>query len=198
MTAVEIIRCTAPTELHRHYEGQGEAQGAYIELDLRQGSLLASYNAEVGNAVPFSVRHGFERRYPIPVLTGEAANRVMEEIAPMAARMLADWEEIWDGNNSVARFGEAAQAAEAEIGEHLGQGFDGSDVVAQWDIDGATNGCEVEEYGITAETSDERLDEIEAEITRDLAGIGEGAVAVVDGLDAYLRGLRADLVGQSA
>lgn len=210
MTDVKIIRCTEPTELHRHYDGQSEAQDAYIELDLRQSSLLADYNSEVGNAVPFTVRYGFERRYSIPVLTGEAANRVMDEIAPVASRVLADWEEIWDGNNRVARLGEAAEAAEAEIMERLGlsmgygerefenQGFDDCDVVGQWDIDGATNGCEVEEYGITSETSDERLDEIERRILADLSGCDGSPVAVCHGMAGYLRSLRSDLAESSA
>ena len=208
MTDVKIIRCTGPAELHRHYDGQSEAQGAYIELDLRKGSLLADYNAEVGNAVSFTVYHGFERRYSIPVLTGEAANRVMEEIAPMAARVLADWEEVRDGNNMVARLGKAAQDAEAQIEKHLGltlgykdiehQGFDASDVVAEWDIDGAVNGSEAKEYEITAKTSEERLNEIAAQITRDLAEVSESDVAVVHGLDEYLHGLRDDLAKQSA
>ncbi|MFB8020773.1 hypothetical protein ACFC36_19635 [Streptomyces rubiginosohelvolus] len=207
MTDVKITRCTEPDELYRHYDGQSEPQGAYIELDLQRDSLLADYDAETGGGVPAAVYYGFERRYSIPVLTGAAANRVMEEIAPMAARMLADWEEVWDGNNMVARLGDDAQAAEAEIEEHLGQSysgmgfeqaFDDSDLVAQWDINGATNGHEAEEHGITAETSDERLDEIAAKITGDLAKCGESTVAVVHGLDEYLRGLRAELAEQSA
>ncbi|MBK3584355.1 hypothetical protein JHN49_11680, partial [Streptomyces sp. MBT57] len=196
MINVKIIHCTDPDELHRHYDGQSEPQGAYIELDLQQNTLLADYESEIGSGSSAAVRHGFERRYQIPVLTGAAANRVMEEIAPMAARMLADWEEVWDGNNMVARLGEDAQAAEAEIGERLGLDYSGmgfemvfsdSDLVAQWDIDGATNGYEAEEYGITAATSDERLDEIAAKITQDLAKCGESTVAVVHGLDEYLR-----------
>jgi len=210
VTQPKIIHCTEPAELYRRYDGQSEAQDAYIELDLREGTLLADWDSEVGNAVPSAVYHGFERRYSIPVLTAAAANRVMEEIAPMAARVLADWEEIWDGNNMVARLGTDAEAAEAEIEEHLGlalghgdhgfehQGFGDEDLVAEWDIDGAVNGSEAEEYGITAETTDDRLDEIEAEITRDLAQAGESKVAVVHGLDAYLRDLRRDLAGQSA
>ncbi|MFF5893821.1 hypothetical protein ACFY72_34395 [Streptomyces globisporus] len=208
MTDVKIIRCSEPDELYRHFDGQSEPQGTYIELDLQQESLLADYDAEIGGGSPAAVHHGFERRYAIPVLIGEAANRVMEEIAPLAVRMLADWEEIWDGNNMVARLGEDARAAEAEIEEHLGLGYDGqrfehqgfsdSDLVGLWDIDGATNGYEAEEYGITAETSDERLDEIAAKITGDLAECGESTVAVVHGLDEYLRGLRAGLAEQSA
>lgn len=191
MSTVRVIECTYADELHRHYDGQTEAQDCYIELDLREGTLLASYNAEVGNAVPFTVYHGFERRYGIPVLTGDAADRAMEEIRPLAERILADWEEEWDERrgNMVARLGEDAQAAEEEIEEKLGD-FDESDMVTEWDINGATNGCEVDEYGITADTTDERLDEIEATILKDLADVSASDVVVCHGLDTYLRELR--------
>lgn len=186
-----IIACTSPTELYRHYDQQSEAQPAYIELDLRQGTLLADYNSEVGNAIPSEVFHGFERRYGVPVLTGEAANRVMEEIAPLTARILADWEEQWDGNNKRAVLGPDAQEAEEAIKELLGEAdHDDRDLVAQWDIDGAVNGYEAEEYGIAASTTDERLEEIAQKIEKDMAETGDTAVAVVHGLVTYLRGLR--------
>lgn len=196
---VKIIECTDPTELYCHYEGQSEAQPAYLELDLRTGALVADYNAEVGNAIPFSAYHGFDRRYAIPVLTADAANRVMREIAPLAARILADWEEVWDGRNMVARLGKDAIAAEDEIEVKLGtchpyeEPFGPEDKVTQWDIDGATNGCEVADYEITADTTDERLDEIEREILTDLTGCDGGSTAVCHGLDAHLRSLRDEL-----
>ncbi|MDP9607887.1 hypothetical protein ACFV4E_15305 [Streptomyces hygroscopicus] len=47
-----------------------------------------------------------------------------------------------------------------------------------------------------SETTDERLDEIEVEITRDLAGAS--GVVVVHGLEEYLRDLRRQLAEQSA
>lgn len=202
---IRIIECTLPDELFRHYDEQTRHQPAYIELDLRHSTLLANWNSEVGNAVPATVRNGFELRYPIPVLTAEAANRVMKEMVPLANRILTDYEERWDGSNMVAHFGRDAQAAEEEIEVLLGldertrtsepnQGFPGSDLVAIWNIDGATNGCEVSEYDITAETTDERLDEIEAEILSDLVGISESDVAVVHGLDTYLREKRDQLI----
>lgn len=206
--SVRIIECTNSDELHRHYDGQSEAQGAYIELDLREGTLLADYDAEVGNAVPFSVHHGFERRYGIPTLTGEAANRTMQEIAPLADRILTDWEEEWDGNNMVAVLGKDAQAAEEQIEEQLGlrlgygsigaetQGFGEGDIVTEWDIDGATNGYEADEFNITADTTDTRLAEIEQEILAGLAGVSESGVVVCHGLDSYLKGLRDDLADE--
>ncbi|MCX5078758.1 hypothetical protein OHA84_37980 (plasmid) [Streptomyces sp. NBC_00513] len=196
--SIRIIDCTSPTELFRHYDGQSEAQPAYIELDLPNGVLLADYNAEIGNGVPFTVYHGQDRRYTIPVLTGDAANRVMKEIAPLADRILADWEEVWDGNNTVVRLGEDAQAAEDEIETKLGlahpydQVFEENDLIGQWDVDAALNGLEAEEYGITADTSDERLDEIAAEILGDLADCGGNTVVVCAGLEAHLRTLRDD------
>lgn len=196
--SLQIRYCDSSTELYRHYDGQHEAQSAYIELGLRDGVLLASYDALVGGGTPTDVRNGFDRRYPIPVLTGEAANRVMEEIAPFAHRVLADWVEEWDGNNMVVRLGPDAEAAEEHIMKHLGckdfndsnQGFADSDLVTEWDVDGAINGFEVENYGITADTTDERLQEIEADIVKDLAGCGGTSVVVVHGLDDHLKSLR--------
>ncbi|MET9663119.1 hypothetical protein [Streptomyces sp. NPDC006510] len=55
-----------------------------------------------------------------------------------------------------------------------------------WDIDGAVNGCEVEEYEITAETADERLDEIEQQILDERtagAGVGRRGTRVGVGSD---------------
>jgi transcriptional regulator with XRE-family HTH domain len=205
--SVRIIECTDPTELFAQYQGQSEPQGAYIELDTQAGTLHASYNAEIGNAIPFSVYHGLDRRYGIPILTADTANRVMREIAPLADRIIAGTKAEWDGNNTVAILNDDALAAEEEIEERLGlpsdgygdgpnQGFDDSDLVAVWDIDGATNGSEVGDYDITADTTDDRLDEIEQEILADLAGCGGSSVVVCPGLDDYLRSVRDDLADE--
>ncbi|MFI2078536.1 hypothetical protein [Streptomyces triculaminicus] len=208
-TAVRIIRCTNPTELYRHYDGQSAPQPVYIELDLREGTLLADYNAEVGNLLPDAVRDGFERRYRIPILTAEAANRTMEELLPLAERILADWEQEWDGNNHRAVLGLEAREAEAAIEKKLGlnlshgdldadtQGFDPKDLLDLWGLDSATNGSEAEDYGITAGTTDERLGEIAADILSNLAECGtEGSTPVCHGLAGYLRQLRDDAASE--
>lgn len=202
---VRVLDCTDPTGLFRQYHGQSEPQPAYLVLDLRDGTLIADYDSEVGPASPPAVHHGFERRWGIPLLTGEAANRVMAEIHGLAGRILADFEEHWDGRNTVARLGEDAQAAEDEIRAWLGpasgsdrettrleaQGFPASDLVGVWDVGwGVLNGYETDEFGITAETTDERLAEIEAVILSGLAGTGDHPVAVCAGLAAHLGELR--------
>lgn len=208
--SVSIIPCTEPAELFRHYDGQSEAQGAYIELDTQDGTLLADWDGEIGGAVPFSVHHGLQRRYSIPILTADAANRIMQEILPLAERIVAGAQTDWDGNNTVVVLDEDAAAAEEEVEKLLGlpsqevgyadrdiARFDESDLVAQWDIGGATNGSEVDEYEITGDTTDARLDEIEAEILSDLVDCGESDVAVCPGLDDYLRELRNDLANEN-
>lgn len=202
---VRVLDCTDPTGLFRQYHGQSEPQPAYLVLDLRDGTLRADYDPEVGPAAPAAVHHGFERRWGIPVLTGEAANRVMAEIAGLAGRILADFEEHWDGRNTVARLGEDAQAAEDEIRAWLGpasdsnQGFPPSDLVGVWDVGwGVLNGYETEEFGITAETTGTRLDEIEAEILSGLAGTGANPVAVCAGLAAHLGELRDEAKREAA
>lgn len=204
MPKVEIRECTSQTELYCQYSGQFEPQAAYIELDLRNATLSATYNAEVGNAIPFSVYHGQDIRFPVPILTGNAANRLMREIAPLADRMLADWEDEWDGNNMVAVYGDDARAALAEIQELLGidneygpgdtsASYAEEDLVGVWDLDSATNGNEVDDYDITADTTDERLEEIEQEILTSLKDCGVWPVAVCDGLLTHLKNLRNDL-----
>lgn len=196
--SVRIIETESEDALYRRYHSQTSPQGCYIELDLRSETLSADYDSEVGNAVPFTVFHGFERRYSIPALTGSAADELMTQIAPLADRILADWEEVWDGNNHVARLGDDAQAAEEEVLTVIGHDPEGgdtdpTDLVTVWDVDSACNGTEVQDYGITADTTDERLDEIEEEIRKSLAEVSDSDVVVLDGVAEYLRDKRAEL-----
>lgn len=196
---VKIIEVNAPDALYCHYDGQGEPQTCYIELDLENGTLSADYDVAVGGGVPATVHNGIDRRYPIPILTGDAVNEAMRELLPLAERVHAGSSIEWDGRNNVGELDEDAKAAEEEIEEALGlverysdpnQGFGVSDLISIWDIGGVTNGCEVSEYGITAETTDERLDRIAIEIMDDIVSVSESSVAVCSGLHAYLRELR--------
>lgn len=150
--------------------------------------------------MPAAVFHGLVRRYPIPPLTAETANRVMGEFAPLIERVVADWEEFWDGHNMVARLGDDAQAAEAQIEAQLGVGseknlpgypFFPDELVVEWTIsEGGLDDSVIEEFGIAASTSDDRLDEIAARITRQFADSTPSGVVVVDGLEEFLRDMR--------
>lgn len=196
---ITIIPCTDENELYQRYPSDFEAQPVYIELDLRYGRLYADWAGDT-SGTPAEVYYGFVRRWSIPCLTGTAANQLLDDIKPLAERIMADWAEEWNGNNMVAVLGKDAAAAEAEI-EALtdldDEDVDDAGKVHEWGLDGATNGEEVETYGITADTTDERLDEIEDEILASLAECTNGGVAVCPELGDYLTRLRAELIEQA-
>ncbi|MDT0418851.1 hypothetical protein RM574_25555 [Streptomyces sp. DSM 41982] len=194
MSDLTVRRCTDDTELFRQYPGRETPQPAHIELGLADGVLLAQYSSEVGiAAVPESVYSGHDVRWPVPILTADAANDLLEKIAAPARRMLADWSEHWNDRIFVARLGEDGVAARAEISAIIDAATVGAPQVQVWEASEATTGTEREEFGITGATSDERLAEIEGKIRADLAECEPaGAVVVCPGLGEYLTALRDD------
>ncbi len=200
MSSVDIIECSTPTELFEQYPDELTPQPVYIELDLRAGRMFAEYQGEIGGGVPMGVYHGLRRRYDIPILTAEAANRLLHKLAPLADRVLADWHEHWDGSNHVPVLGEDASDAEEDIGDLAAlEGFPERDIVVCWDLDGALNGEETAEYGITADTSIERLREIADDIIDELASnsLNSSGIAVCPGLTEHLQMLRDGLASET-
>jgi len=112
---IVMVENTMAPLFHRYLMKQ-ECQPAHIELDLENETLTAEYNAEIGNAVPFSVHNGICRWYGIPALaTGQSINDLMTEILPLCERIHAGYERHWDGHNHVARLTEDALEADEEI-----------------------------------------------------------------------------------
>jgi len=110
---MRIIKTTS--SIYRQYDGQCQPQPCYIEIDLERDTIEASYNAEIGNAVPMEVWHGLRRRYEIPCIFPATADELMAELLPLAERMAAGYECVWDGNNYIGELTDDAQAASDEI-----------------------------------------------------------------------------------
>lgn len=109
--------------LYVQYAGQSQPQGAYIALDCRDGQVWADYNGEVGNAVPMDVWHGHVQRFSVPASTdGRTINWLMDTLRPEFATIASGYEEVWDGSNHVARFGDEAEAALSKLGEQAMSG----------------------------------------------------------------------------
>ena len=192
-TQVRVYEIDGKFDLCCHYTHQTEVQGCYVELDCETGRFTADYNAEIGYGVPEAVWHGRTRRYEIPCLLAEAANKLLAELAPLAQRIVDGYEAIWDGNNHVGKLDEDAQMAEAELERcctELMEQPNEADCIVEWDAADWLSGCDtVAEYGITGQSTD-----------RELADIGERIEAeapdntIIDGLVGYLQGLRDDLM----
>lgn len=196
-TTVQVRSCTAVDELYCHYHGQSEPQNVYVELDLDGGALYAAYNPEPGNAVPMAVWHGRTRRWRLPaILTGPGANRVLEEIAPLAQQVLDGADITWDGSNNVAVLDENAHTAAEAIAAELG-GIDADcdsnpDVLPIWDAAAACDEDMAVDYGITATTTDDELEAIEARVLADFRDGMNQPHAIVEQLDVYLQHVRSE------
>lgn len=188
---ISTIHITDQSELYRHYQGQTNSQDCYIEIDCKNEVLSASYDAEIGNAVPFSVYHGHDQRIGIPCLLPSVANEFLDKITPIVQRVVDGYHSHWDGNNMVAKFDTDATNALKEIEEmciDLCDNSDESTTVQEWDagdyLDGVicyrdsnnqqcqwddllrvTWGCDYPD--ITGKSTDSDLDKIIEEIDTD-------------------------------
>ena len=124
-TTVQVHHVTGPTDLYCQYSGQYQRQAAFVALSLETGSLWADYDGEIGNAVPFDVWHRRVLRWYIPALRAEAANALLDEIAPLAQRVLDGASIEWNGHNMVGRLTTDADAAAIEIDHACSGGWSG-------------------------------------------------------------------------
>jgi hypothetical protein len=164
MNTVTIIPVRG-NALYRRYSGQNAPQDCYVSLDCQKGYLTADFNPEIGNALPFAVYHGHVQRWSIPALKADVVNALLREIAPLAERMIAGYERVWDGHNHVAEFSEDADEADDAIialCDRATADADEHSTVQVWDasdwflgINDAKVQCEA--FGITAETTDDEL-----------------------------------------
>ena len=156
--SLTIKKIESIDELYRHYDRQSSSQGCYVELDCRDEVLTASYNAEIGNAVPSAVWHGHVQRWGIPLLTVDRCNDLLDDIAPLAEQVIDGYESVWDGNNNVARFDDDAREAIDEI-DHLtdeSRFRDESELIEEWNVGDWLQYCDKP----TADTTDKELAEM--------------------------------------
>jgi len=126
--------------LYKRYPAQSSHQNAYIELDFSEKLILADWDAEIGNGVPFAVFHGLCQRFDCSVfLSSEQVNHLLEDIQDWANEALAGFDEEWDGSNWVAVFTEDAQRALDAIRDRVRDEQAGDVIVigdwADWFID---------------------------------------------------------------
>lgn len=200
-TTVHITPVEQPDALFCHYPGEGRPQDAYLALDLESGKMWCSYDPEIGNAVPASVWHGRTLRWTIPTLTADAANELMEKVTPLAQRILDGAEIAWDGHNRIGRLSADAQQASDEVAklcDPTNLMWDAGDLVTemgasdwlQWDSRDEI----IARFGLTADTTDERIREMAEQEEREARSMGGNAgYVILSGIAEYLTELRDEL-----
>jgi len=196
MAKATIIKVETPGELYCHIQGH-QPQPCYIEVDLESGTISATYDPEIGGAIPKSVWTGYVRRFRIPPLTADVANATMEKIKPLVETMLDNWEEEWDGNDWRAHLLPEGLRAQEQISELVEENPDywfPEDVVFPLE--------EVDWFPyvkdeVTADSTNEQLEELARETVADLEkGVPSGVLPddayedILERLTSYREELR--------
>ncbi len=193
--ASENIVTVTPVEgdaLYLKYRGESQPQSAYVTLDCESGELSAAASGIIGSGAPTNVWNNTARRWRIPALTESAANALLDEIAPLAERVVAGFERVWDGSNHVGEYDDDATAAIDEIASLCDR--DWSDqTIEVWDAAdwyGGVGGMDTQRrsLGITAETTDEEIATIEEREASD------ASPRIIEGLGRYLARLRDEAI----
>lgn len=161
-------------ELHPlwvQYDGQLQTQPAFIEFNSITDELSAHYSGQIGGGVPESVWSGKRRRYSIsPHLTADEINTLLDEVAA-----------VLEKDPDAGDFGGDVERMCADrLTESHG-------VMAVEDWMQGIDPCD--EYGLTADSTDDDLETIGAAMI-DYA-TGEGCT--ITGVSDYCENLRDEL-----
>ena len=120
LSAIEELRGDA-APLYRKYPRQFHEQDAYVEMD-EYGFISASYNPEIGNAVPMDVYQRRTLRFGItPYLSGHQLADILsqEKVKNLFATIYAGHDVRWDGRNNFGYLDGGAKSALAELEEYF-------------------------------------------------------------------------------
>lgn len=179
-------------DLYLKYSGQHSPQPCYVQLDCEAETLCAEVDGMIGPGTPFRIWHGRAIRWAIPALTTEAAEALLEEILPLAQRVVEGYECRWDGSNHVGKLDEDAQEAAEAIRDLCDRDWSEWEVLSVWDAHDWYGQCGSGAYlagelGLTAETTDE---ELSALATKEEAA---AEPARIEGVERFMRDLREEL-----
>ena len=120
LSAIEELRGDA-APLYCKYPRQHHAQDAYVEMD-EYGFISASYNPEIGNAVPMDVYQRRTLRFGItPYLSGHQLADILsqEKVKNLFATIYAGHDVRWDGSNHRGYLDGEAESALDELADYL-------------------------------------------------------------------------------
>jgi hypothetical protein len=152
---IERLDEREPAVLLERWEGYAEPQPCHVELDLVTGVLTAGVGEEPhGGSVPEAVRHDRALRWELPRITAGSANRLLQAIEPLAARILAGAAIAWDGSQAVGELTEAADAARVEVERAIRAAVAAGGLEQLHELDAAEWFGEEPPEGLTADTID--------------------------------------------
>ena len=188
MKEIKIIPTIEHLDLYCKYPGQINPQGCYIEFDPRDNTALASYNPEIGNAIPADLWHGRYFRFYLPYpIYAASADGLMEELIPLFTELSENYEEDWDGSNFIGKINdrgtEIIELIENKIENSL---TEENDAIKVYEASDWFEYCNAFDFNITEKTTDE---ELEAMAEEWLSEEDEGA-DIIEGVMEFFEKLR--------
>ena len=167
-------------KLYHKYPRQTEQQPCYLELT-EDGTVLMTWDGEIGGAVPATVWHGRDRRWNIPCLKSHVAEQLMNELLPLLERVHAGLTVEWDGNNMVGSLDEDAYEASEEIEKQIETlGDDNSNF---YSVSEAGDWLADSNIEVSPDATDEDLEKMAQELTEEA---NENGLDEIEGLEEYL------------
>ncbi|OVE49475.1 hypothetical protein [Chromobacterium violaceum] len=119
---LSIANLTNGAPLYEKFDGQLQAQPAYIQLN-DDGTVTADYSSEVGNALPARVWHNIDRRYRVDAqVSGKALREYLTgEGLALLERIHAGHDTEWDGSNHRGTLTADALQADEQLTQDLEQ-----------------------------------------------------------------------------
>jgi len=115
----QIAELSGPAPLYKRFAQQAEPQRAHVELHA-SGVVTASYDPEIGGAVPIDVYNGLTRRYRVPNnLTADGIRALLRDNWHLIVRILLGMTERWSGTRTIGRLSYDAAEAEQELDHAL-------------------------------------------------------------------------------
>lgn len=184
---VRIQQAESRGEIYCRYRDQINAQPVHVQLDIRDGVMWASYNPEIGNAMPMDVWHGLIRRYMLysfPTVNG--VNEFMEHIKPYAQRVLDDSREAWNDHDWIGKLGNDAKRAEEGILSACENWFEEGDLLRICDVEQWFEACSDDDLSIEPHMTDEQIDTLASVLEDD--AINSGEIDILEGdIQGYIR-----------
>jgi len=179
--------------LYHKYPRQTEPQGAFIEIDPREESVRADWNAEIGNAVPWDVWRFLILRIPVsPYVNGDALADALHSIE--AAKYLkvicSGYSIAWNGDRCIGRLTESAQTALDDLERWL----DSSGQAEVWEAGDWYGMVTAEELGVRADMTDDEIEALGDKLDAEASPAGYESCGIeIEGTYEYLIGLRDNL-----
>lgn len=195
MTNNTEIKINVADEMCLQYPAQSAPQPCRIELDCDNAIFRAKPNHEIGNGVPSQIYHKRWQYWTIPCLQPCVAQALLEDLLPLAERVIAGYELVFDGHNHVGKYSEDAKGAIDEISAELeNHYFSEHDLVrveeAEDYFSGVARKDNAKDLGICARTTDSELEGINDKLETELCSHD----VYIVGLRSYLFDLRDDLL----